>query len=378
MASIDRRDVEVIGTTGPDLDRVLILYTGGTIGMATTADGALAPLDLRELRTHLPVLDRLPIGLTLATFPQPIDSSTIRPDDWLRIADAIVDLGPGHAGVVVLHGTDTLAFTTSALSFLLEDLDLPVVCTGAQRPLTSLRSDGRENVVTALEIAAGHRWGSPIVAEVTVFFADVLLRGNRTVKAHADSYRGFESPNLSPLATAGVSVEFATDLIRPPGPGPVRRSRGICEDVAAIRLHPGLDRYTLDAVLARPGLRGVVLEAYGAGNGPDSAWFLDGIARAVASGVVVVMTTQCRAGAVLPGQYATGAALVDAGVIPGRDLTFEAALTKTMVLADRHGPEDLARLLITDLAGELTVPPTRSQDRRPDADRPDAQQRGAP
>ena len=349
-------DVEVLGRIGPDGPGLLVLYTGGTVGMAPGPDGALVPLDLRQLRDHLPFVRRLPLGLTVATFAPPIDSSDMATSDWLAVADAIVHHAPGHAGVVVLHGTDTMAYTASALSFLLDGIEIPIVLTGAQRPVTELRSDGRENLVTALAIAAGHLRGAPLVAEVTVFFDDVLLRGNRTVKVHADSYRGFASPNYPALATAGVTIDIDTTVIRQPGTGPIRRRGGLCDAVAALRLHPGLRAPTVRAVLDQPDLRGVVLEAYGAGNGPTDAWFLDPLRAAVARGVTVVVITQCRAGSVVGGLYATGSALLATGVIPGGDMTFEAALTKLMVLADRHGPDDVRRLMQEDLVGELTVP----------------------
>jgi L-asparaginase len=348
-------DVEVLGQLGPDGPRLLVLYTGGTFGMAPGPDGSLVPLDLRELRVHLPVLRELPVALTVATFRDPVDSSAMGVPDWLDIADAIIDNAPGHAGVVVLHGTDTMAYTSSVLSFLLEGIDIPIVLTGAQRPVTELRSDGRENLVTAMAIAAGHLRGAPLVPEVTLFFADVLLRGNRAVKVHADSYRGFASPNHPPLATAGVSIDFASSLIRPPGSGPIRRNGGISDAVTGVRLHPGIDGHDLGAVLARPGLRGVVVEAYGAGNGPTGSWFLDPLRAAVERGVTVVVTTQCRAGSVVGGLYAASSAFTAAGAISGADMTFEAALTKLMVLTDRHGPDEVRRLIQEDLAGELTI-----------------------
>jgi L-asparaginase len=270
--------VEVLGRVGPDGPALFVLYTGGTFGMGRNAAGSLVPLDLREIRNHLPFLRQLPLALTVATFGDPIDSSAMDPSDWVAIADVIVANAPGHAGVVVLHGTDTMAYTASALSFLLEGIDIPIVLTGAQRPVTELRSDGRENLVTALAIAAGHLRGDTLVPEVTVFFADLLIRGNRAAKVHADSYRGFASPNLRPLATAGVSIEFASTVIRDPSAGPIRRTGGVCKDVTGLRLHPGTTRYDL-----------------------------------------------------------------------------EAALTKLMVLTDRHGPDDVRRLMQQDLAGELTT-----------------------
>jgi L-asparaginase len=350
-------DIELLGRIGPDGPGLLVLYTGGTIGMAPRPDGALVPLDLRELGAHLPFIHRLPIGVSVATFANPIDSSAMGPSDWLDIADAIVRLVPGHVGVVVLHGTDTMAYTASALSFLLEGIDIPIVLTGAQRPVTELRSDGRENLVTAMAIAAGHLRGAPLVPEVTVFFDDVLLRGNRTIKVHADSYRGFASPNFPPLATAGVSIDIDARLVRTPGTGPIRRERGISDSVAVLRLHPGLGAHTMRAVVDRAELRGIVIEAYGAGNGPTDAWFLDPLRSAVDRGVTVVVTTQCRAGAVSSGRYATGSALMATGAISGGDMTLEAALTKLMVLVDGHDPDDVRRLMQDDLAGELQAPP---------------------
>src|SRR6187200_2355883 len=231
--------VEVLGRIGPDGPGILVLYTGGTIGMAPGPDGSLVQVDLRELGEHMPFVHRLPIGLTVATFTTPIDSSVMTSADWVDIADAVVESAPGHVGVVVMHGTDTMAYTASALSFLLDGIQVPIVLTGAQRPVTELRSDGRENLVASLAIAAGHHLQeAPLVPEVTIFFDEVLLRGNRAVKVHADSYRGFESPNLPPLATAGTVITFTEDLIRPPGTGSLRRASGVCSSVAALRLHP--------------------------------------------------------------------------------------------------------------------------------------------
>ena len=347
--------IEILGRIGPEGPGVLVLYTGGTIGMGHGADGSLEPLDLRELRDHLPFIQRLPISLTIATFANPIDSSAMSTSDWIDIADAIVSHAPGHSGVVVLHGTDTMAYTASALSFLLEGIDIPIVLTGAQRPVVELRSDGRENLVTALAIAAMHLRGDPLIPEVSVFFDDVLLRGNRSVKVHADSYQGFASPNFPPLARAGVSIDVNRALVRPAAEGPIRRERGLVPDVFGVRLQPGLDGPLLRSIVERPGLRGLVLEAYGAGNGPTESWFLDPLRAAVERGVTVVVTTQCRAGGVVGGLYATGSALMATGAVPGGEMTFEAALTKLMVVSSGpFGPDEVAELMQVDLAGELS------------------------
>jgi L-asparaginase len=348
-------NVQIAGHFGAGEGGIFVLYTGGTIGMVERPDGALVPLDLRGLLEYVPTARELPLGLTVATFDEAIDSATIGVADWLAIADAIVAHSQGHDGVVVLHGTDTMAYTASALSFLLEGIDIPIVLTGAQRPITSVRSDGRENLVTALEVASAKLTGAPLVPEVTIFFNDVLLRGNRAVKVHASSYRGFSSPNLPPLATAGVSLDFAAGLLRAPSAGPLRRAGGMCTDVAAIVLHPALDEAALLSTLTREGLRGVVLQAYGAGNGPSAPWFLRAMERAGEQGITVVVTTQCLAGAVRPGLYASGAALMSTGAISGGDMTFEAALTKLMFVLDRHqDPADVRRLMQQDLRGELT------------------------
>jgi L-asparaginase len=349
--------VDVVGSFGDRDTSVFVLYTGGTIGMQRGADGSLYPLPLRELRDHLPALDSLDVGLTVASFREPLDSSRMTPGDWVSIADALVEHGSGHVGMVVLHGTDTLAFTASALSFVLDGIEVPIVLTGAQRPLTALRTDGRENLITSLEIASAAATGGQVVPEVTVFFDDVLLRGNRTVKVHADSYRGFDSPNLPPLGSAGVAVEIDARLVRPAGTGGLRRTSGFDDRVGSLRLYPGIDAAAVAAVLGRAELRGVVLEGYGAGNGPTDAWFLDAVSDATARGVAVVVVTQCRAGTVSGGAYATGMALAAAGATPGVDLTFEAAITKLMALLDRHDhPDDVRAAMQVDLAGELTPP----------------------
>ena len=347
--------VDALGTVGRSAaGRLLLLYTGGTIGMTEDAEGRLVPLDLGQLVSHLPIIGQLPVSVTLTAFADPIDSAAIQPQHWLDIADAIVEHAPGHAGVVVLHGTDTMAYTAAALSFLLEGLDIPIVLTGAQRPITAIRSDGRENLVTAAAIALAIFDGSAAVPEVTIFFDDVLLRGNRASKVHADSYRGFASPDVGPLAMAGVTIEYDRTAIRPAGIPPLRRSGGLCTDVAAIRLHPALDEAVLTATLARPGLRGLVIEAYGAGNGPGARWFLDALTEASERGVVVVVTTQCGAGTVGGDAYATGAALLETGAVPAYDMTFEASITKLMVLLDRYSTTEARALMQEDLAGELT------------------------
>ncbi|MEH3052433.1 MAG: asparaginase [Patulibacter minatonensis] len=335
-------------------ERILILNAGGTVGMGPDATGALAPLPVAELISHARPRDDAGFGVTFASFRQPLDSSRMRPSDWVLIADAIVALAPGHTGIVVLHGTDTLAFTASALSFMLAGVDRPIVITGAQRPISEYRSDAPQNLTTSCMIASPRTHGLPVVPEVTVWFYDRLLRGNRTSKVDADSYDGFASRNVPELGHAGVALKVDVPALLPAGKGGLRRISGVCPDVAAVRLHPALDAATLEAQLLRPGLRGAVIEAYGSGNGPTEADFLDVLRRANEAGVVIVITTQCGAGTVREGYYAAGAALFETGAVSGLDLTFESAITKLMVLLDQHPPERVRELMGEPLAGELT------------------------
>ncbi len=331
-----------------------MLNAGGTIGMGPDATGALAPLPSKDIVAHARPRDDSGFGVTFASFRRPKDSSRMRPNDWVEIADAIVALAEGHTGIVVLHGTDTLAFTASALSFMLAGVDRPIVVTGAQRPIAENRSDAPQNLTTACMIASPRTHGLPVVPEVTVWFYEHLLRGNRTSKIDADSYHGFASHNVPPLGHAGVALKIDTPLVLPAGEGPLRRAGGVCPDVAAVKLHPGLDAVTLDAILSRPGIKGAVIEAYGSGNGPSEPDFLAALQRASDAGVVIVITTQCGAGTVREGYYAAGAALFETGAISGLDLTFESALTKLMVLLDKYPADRVRTLMATPLAGELT------------------------
>ena len=349
-------EIRIVMGTADSADRLLVIYTGGTIGMAARPDGALVAQDISLLASAVRPLDDVSFGITIAQVDPAVDSASIRALHWIEIADAIVDLAGSHRGIVVLHGTDTMAYTASALSFLLTGVDRPIVLTGSQRPLIERRSDADRNLVTAGAFALLRDGsGMSAVPEVSLAFDDTLFRGNRSTKVHTSSFAGFASPNLAPLGRAGVALSVDHTLVRAPVDGPLRRVGGLCNDVASLRLHPALDAATFDAVVNRAGLRGLVLEAYGAGNGPTDAWFNDGVRRARDAGVVVLVTTQCGGGAVHPGQYATGAALFDAGAVSGADMTFEAALTKLMVVLDGRSADDAIELLQQDLAGELTA-----------------------
>jgi L-asparaginase len=333
--------------------RVLLLHTGGTLGMRRGPDGSYAPAAgaLAALLERLPELDdpALP-EIELVEQDPLLDSSDMRPHDWQRIADTIVARAGDVDGVVVLHGTDTMAYTASALSFMLEGLSRPVVLTGSQIPLAEVRSDARENLVTSLLLAL-----TPFLAEVVVYLGGAVLRGNRCTKVSAGGFDAFASPNLPPLASVGVDVQWRHDLLREAAPGPLRSARLRDVSVVALRLFPGIGGSVLRQVL-REGVRALVLETYGSGNAPADRDVLGALAEATARGVVIVNVTQCLRGEVRMGAYAAGRMLEEAGVVSGGDMTAEAALTKLYVLASQDlSPAQIARAMEADRAGERST-----------------------
>jgi L-asparaginase len=333
--------------------RVAILHTGGTIGMRPTGEGfAPEPGFLASQLEDLPELSRVARFELLEHDPL-LDSASIRPSDWLAIARAVVDRAGEFDGCVILHGTDTMAYTASALAFMLRGLGKPVVLTGSQIPLCELRSDARANLLTALMIAAAEE---PL-REVTLFFGGRLLRGCRAVKVSVTGFDAFDSPNYPALASAGIDIAVdplvANRLAI--ATAPVRLPRRLDASVGALRLFPGLSAELMRNALREP-LQGLVLEAYGAGNGPsDDPELLRAIADATARGVVIVDCTQCMRGTVDLGAYATGSALARAGVIGGADLTVEAALAKLVfLLSTLRSSEHVRDLMVQSLCGELT------------------------
>lgn len=319
-------------------------------------DGSFAPAAgaLAAALAAMPELRREPLPeVELVEFEPLLDSSDMQPGDWQRVADALAARLPDAAGAVVLHGTDTMAYTASALSFMLAGLDRPVVLTGSQIPLTEVRSDARENLVTALLLAA-----SPGLHEVCIYLNGRLLRGNRATKVSSQGFDAFESPNLPPLAEVGVEVRWRDELLRPPAAPPLEALRLQPVPVVALRLFPGITAAVLRQVLGDP-VRGMVLETYGSGNAPTrDASLLAALAEASARGVVIVNVSQCLRGAVRMDAYAAGRGLLEAGVVSGGDMTAEAALTKlTVLLSQGQGPAAVASAMARDLAGELSAVP---------------------
>ena len=337
---------------------VMIIYTGGTIGMlADPRTGALRPMDLAHLEEQVPELERIGVRLRSVAFDEAIDSSDMRPADHVRIARIIGENYAEYDGFVVLHGSDTMAYTASALSFLLEGLAKPVILTGSQLPIGTIRTDAKENLITAIEIAAAKdEQGRAMVPEVAVYFEYSLMRGNRTVKVHAERFEAFRSPNWPVLAEAGVHIRYDRAAILPQREGPLKVHANVDDRVAIIRLFPGIRASWVRHALAQPDLRAVVLTTFGSGNGPTDPDFINALREACARGLLLLNVTQCVGGRVEQGKYATSQAFQEMGVVPGADLTVEAAVTKLMFLLGQHADNaPVARQLTTSLAGELTA-----------------------
>ncbi|MDE7179603.1 MAG: type I asparaginase [Muribaculaceae bacterium] len=342
---------------GADRPKILIIYTGGTIGMVENdVTGELEPFDFDTLVDNVPRIKRLDYDIDSFQFEVPIDSSAMTPKHWQDIAFCIDNFYDDYDGFVVLHGTDTMAYTASALSFMLENLRKPVIITGSQLPIQEVRTDGEENLITSLQIAAARdKKGRPMLNEVAILFENYLWRGNRATKYSADNFNAFKSSNFPRLAKIGMGITFRDDVLwHPQDPEPLKVHYGMDSNVMYLSLFPGITDTMMKHALSTPGLKGVVMKTYGAGNGPSDPDFLKALKEAVDRGIVIVNTSQCDNGMVDPRKYKTGSALYDTGVISGHDLTSEAAITKLMFLFGQNLPVDeVKRMMEIPLVGEM-------------------------
>ncbi|MBQ8542142.1 MAG: type I asparaginase [Bacteroidaceae bacterium] len=338
---------------------ILLIYTGGTIGMVQNAKtGALESFNFNHLLQHFPEIEQFNLEIEAKSFLPPIDSSDMNPAMWKKLALLITQEYHKYDGFVVLHGTDTMAFTASAMSFMLEGNTKPIIFTGSQLPIGMLRTDGKENLITAIEIAAAKNAdGTPTVPEVCIYFANKLLRGNRCTKRDAGSFDAFVSNNCPALATAGTNITYNHRYIRPYDEKATLTPQYEMEQgIIIFSLFPGIKEEVVKAVLRSKEIKGVIFRTYGAGNAPQAPWLTQELARASNEGKIIVNITQCAGGAVEMARYETGRQLIEAGVVSGHDSTVEAALTKLMYLLGKGLPTDEARRLMEcDLAGEITV-----------------------
>jgi L-asparaginase len=336
---------------------ILLIYTGGTIGMVKDyKTNALHAFDFSNLRNRIPELNHLDCNIKTISFEKPIDSSNMNPDYWVKIAEIIEDNYQEADGFVILTGSDTMAYTASALSFMFENLCKPVIFTGSQLPIGDLRTDAKENLITAIQIASVKEKGKPKIAEVCLYFEYKLYRANRTTKINAEHFEAFSSPNYPHLAESGVHLKFQNHLLHDPKSECNLKIRKKLErNIVVLKLFPGISLDVIETILNIKGLKGVILETYGSGNASTEKAFVNLLEKAIKKGIQIINVTQCVGGSVILGQYETSVQLQKIGIINGKDITIESAVAKLMyLLGQKISSKNFATIFETSLRGEMT------------------------